>query len=367
MARKRLSPVPAAAGAPAPETKSAGGAGGGALAARAPIAAVSGGAAAEAALAEVTREVDAARAQGRLAQALPLEAIETDHVVRDRLAPDAGPDDEEMTALIESIRARGQQTPIEVVDLGGGRYGLISGWRRLTALQRLRAETGGFAMVLAVLRAPETAAAAYVAMVEENEIRVGLSYYERARIAARAVEQGVYPDSRAALRGLFSTASRAKRSKIGAFLPIVAALGGVLAFPAALPERLGLALSRRLEAEPAFAATLAARLAAARPATPAAEQTALRAALAADGKGVNGQGMDGRSAAAPAAGPRADAEADMEAGAEPGIEGAGRAAPAPPVRMETRLEAGPGEIVLRGPGVTPAFARALADWLEARA
>jgi hypothetical protein len=35
--------------------------------------------------------------------------------------------------------------------------------------------------------------------------------------------------------------------------------------------------------------------------------------------------------------------------------------------METRLEAGPGEIVLRGPGVTPAFARALADWLEARA
>ena len=45
---------------------------------------------------------------------------------------------------------------------------------------------------------------AYVAMVEENEIRVGLSFYERARIAAKSVEAGVYPDDRAALRALFA-------------------------------------------------------------------------------------------------------------------------------------------------------------------
>ena len=52
-------------------------------------------------------------------------------------------------------------------------YGLISGWRRLTALQALHAETGEarFATVQALVRRPETAADAYVTMVEENEIR----------------------------------------------------------------------------------------------------------------------------------------------------------------------------------------------------
>ena len=334
MARKRLSPVPAAAGEAALETKSLGGAEGAPVAqARAPIAAVSGGAAAEAALAEVSREFAEARARGHLAQPLPLESVEVEHYVRDRLAPEGPGEDEEMAALVESIRARGQQMPVEVVELGSGHYGLISGWRRLTALKRLHAETGGFGTVLAVLRAPADAAEAYVSMVEENEIRVGLSYYERARIAAKAVAQGVYPDTRAALRGLFSTASRAKRSKIGAFLPIVAALEGKLAFPAALPERLGLALSKRFEAEPAFAATLAARLAAARPQTATAEQAVLKAALA-----------DGQGRADPPAAEAADAP-DTEA---------------PAVRMVVA----PGEIVLRGPGVTPAFRRALAAWLE---
>jgi ParB family chromosome partitioning protein len=72
--------------------------------------------------------------------------------------------------------------------------------------------------VLAVLRRPDTAAEAYVAMVEENEIRVGLSYYERARVAARAAEAGVFEDASAAIDVLFSTASKAKRSKIRSFV-----------------------------------------------------------------------------------------------------------------------------------------------------
>ena len=100
--------------------------------------------------------------------------------MRDRIA--VAPDD--LAALTESLRARGQQTPIEVVDLGGGQYGLISGWRRISALRALLDETGEaqFATVLALLRQPADASAAYVAMVEENEIRIGLSYYERARL-----------------------------------------------------------------------------------------------------------------------------------------------------------------------------------------
>ncbi len=169
-----------------------------------PVAQVAGATAAQAALEELSGELRAARAEGRLVQDLPLDSIEETYLVRDRLAAD----DADMEALKESLKARGQQTPIEVVELAEGRYGLISGWRRMTALRALAAETGEarFDTVRAFLRQPQSASDAYVAMVEENEIRVGLSYYERARIVARAAEQGVYPDEAAALRGLFASA-----------------------------------------------------------------------------------------------------------------------------------------------------------------
>ncbi len=213
-----------------------------------PIAQVAGDTALRAAVDDLTTEIRDARAGGRLVQSLPLDSIEETHLVRDRIAADKG----EMQALIESLRARGQQTPIEVVELEQGRFGLISGWRRLTALKALYAETGEerFATVQALLRQPESASDAYLAMVEENEIRVGLSYYERARIAARAAEQGVYASEAEALRSLFASASRAKRSKIGSFLTIYHALDDHLQYAAAIPERLGLSLSKALKEDP---------------------------------------------------------------------------------------------------------------------
>ena len=193
---------------------------------RPPIAEVAGEAAATSALQEMAERFERARAEGRMIQPLALETVESDYLVRDRL----GIEEEAQEALKASIRARGQQVPVEVVALECGRYGLISGWRRLAALRALHAETGdpAFETVLAILRRPADAADSYVAMVEENELRVGLSYYERARIVSRAVEAGVYPDRTAALRGLFATASRARRSKIGSFLTIHAALDGTL-------------------------------------------------------------------------------------------------------------------------------------------
>jgi hypothetical protein len=142
------------------------------------------------------------------------------------------------------------------MDLGDGHYGLISGWRRLTALRHLRDTEGGADLVLALLRKPEQASDAYQAMVEENEIRVGLSYYERARIAAKAVEQGVYTSQKDSLQSLFSAASRAKRSKIKSFQTIVAALDGALKFPEALGERAGLQLAKALETDAGLAARL---------------------------------------------------------------------------------------------------------------
>ncbi|MDB5661587.1 MAG: hypothetical protein JWS10_4202 [Cypionkella sp.] len=220
-----------------------------------PIAQVAGDASATAALAEVSAALASARSEGRLLHRLPLSTIDMGYLVRDRI----GADQEEMQALMDSLRSHGQRSPIEVTEIAPGRYGLISGWRRITALAQLQEQTGdaNFGSVLALLRHPDTAGDAYIAMVEENEIRLGLSYFERARIAAKAVEQGVFGSDREALQKLFATASRAKRSKIGSFLEIYRRLGDVLRFPSALPERLGLTLSKSLSDDPGRAETVA--------------------------------------------------------------------------------------------------------------
>lgn len=217
---------------------------------RAPIADVAREAAGSAAYEELAQALSSAREGGRMVVQVPLSSIDLEYLVRDRVAFDPA----EMETLQASIAARGQQTPVDLVDLGANRYGLISGWRRIHALSALHKQTGEsrFAEVLGLVRQPAESADAYLAMVEENEIRVGLSYFERARIVAKAVEQGVFETERQALQALFQAASRAKRSKIGSFLPIVRHLDGTLRFPEALGERLGLSVSRRIEAEPNF-------------------------------------------------------------------------------------------------------------------
>lgn len=222
-----------------------------------PIARVASEAAAHAALDEVAGAMAAARAEGRLVLTLPLAAIDSDYLVRDRLALDGA----ELAPLIASLRDHGQRMPVEVADLGAGRYGLISGWRRVQALTRLATE-GGSGQVLALLRRPAEASDAYVAMVEENEVRQGLSYYERARIAARAADLGVFESEKQALQRLFAGASRPRRSKIGSFISLYRALDDVLRHPAAISERLGLALEKALESRPEALAALKRDLAA---------------------------------------------------------------------------------------------------------
>lgn len=290
-----------------------------------PIAAVAGEAAAASALSDLSRDVAEARAGGRMIVDLPLDAVEAGYLVRDRVAVSG----EDAAALTESLRARGQQTPIEVTDLGGGRYGLISGWRRLTALRQLHEETGAprFAHVQALLRRPEEASDAYLAMVEENEIRAGLSHYERARVAVRAAEAGVFPDTDAAIAALFAAGSRARRSKIRSFLPIVAALDGALRHPQAIGERLGLRLSKALEADPALGPRIAAGLRDTAPGDAAEEQTLLETLM-----------QPSRGPAPPAPMPRV----------KPGQ--------VCTLTRDVRLKvAADGSVMLYGPGVTDAF------------
>lgn len=274
--RKRLTPANPDFLGTAPETKSMAPMGG----MRAPIADVAAQASATAALEELSREMQAARAAGRMITPLPLSDIRLDHLVRDRIAP-TGDADEDMAALMASLRDRGQQAPIEVVALAEGGYGLISGWRRCTALLALHAQGVGDGTVLAIERRPDDASDAYLAMVEENEIRLGLSYFERARIALKAVEQGVFETEKQALLNLFRTASRAKRSKIRSFLAVVRALDGVLAFPHAMGERLGLQLSAALERDSGLAQRLRTTLTQAAAQDAQAELTVLTDALAA--------------------------------------------------------------------------------------
>lgn len=319
--RKRLSaPNPAFADGPAPEIKSG-------FPGKAPIAGVAADAATTAALDEVTNELSAARRDGRMIVDLPLSAIEMDYLVRDRVVED----DEAMQTLLASLDMRGQQVPIEVTDLGDGRYGLISGWRRCQALIQL-----GHSTVAAVLRTLHEASDAYLAMVEENEVRKGLSYYERARIVVRATEQDVFPDERAALSTLFQVGSRAKRSKIGTFLNIVHALDGSLRFPGAIPERAGLVLGRALKDNSQLDLKIVEALARAAPDTPQAELDCVMGVLKKVGSNK--------------------AYSESKSVSQDVI-------PCVGFKVRTHKD---GSLTLSGPKVTPELREALLGWLRAR-
>ena len=296
-----------------------------------PVARIAADAATQAALDDLATELREAREGGRMVLELPLDLVEATHLQRDRIMMD--PD--EMALLKASIRSRDQQMPIEVVALGNGRYGLISGARRLAALSALHAETGEvrFATVKALLRPFKAAPESYLAMVEENEIRADLSFYERGRLAHDAARLGVFETPAAAVKMLFQHALAPKRSKILSFVALHEALGDVLRFPKAIPEKLGLALVKALEADPAL-------------------NPRLRRALQ-EGPGT------------------ASAECDiLERGLRP--EPAARA-------LETRrqdsldgeegiqIKARPGRVILTGRGVTKDFLRDLGDWLDNRA
>lgn len=322
----------------------------------APIARVAGDASINAAFDEVSRELSCARSEGRLVVQLPLESIEAAWLMRDRADPGTK-EDPDFAALLDSLRRNGQRSPIEVVDMGEGRYGLISGWRRLTALLCLHEETGKdrFATVLAFLRQPASSREAYLSMVEENEIRLGLSYYERARIAAKAVDAGAYPSSKAALQSLFASASRAKRSKIGSFLVLYQALGDRVRFPQALTERMGLSLVNVLQADKTAGERLRTRLETSPLDTSTAEQDLFSDFIDMESASA------ARAVSAPAPVPAAPSPETPE-----------RAAPTSQAESHMAEEICPGvylsqrggKLHLSGPAVDPAFRARLEAWLR---
>ncbi|MGB0913247.1 MAG: ParB/RepB/Spo0J family partition protein [Phaeobacter italicus] len=333
--RKRLSPAVLTGGpdTPALETKASNGWVG--VRPRAPIADVSRDAAAQSAIEEVAAELRAAKSEGRMVVRLPLTLIDETHLVRDRMDVDA----EDMAVLTDSLRDRGQQTPIEVVELEEGSYGLISGWRRLQALRGLQAEGAeGFDHVQALIRAPNSAADAYRAMIEENEIRADLSFYERARIALKASEQGVYGDVRSAVQSLYAALRPPKRSKIQSFVTLVEALDDRLRFASAIPEKLGLSLVSGLRSTPDLKSQLREALRKADAQDAASERRVLERVLT----------------GAPT--PRAASDKAAPAASKAGDE----------LRPGVVLVAKAGKITLSGSAVDAALAADLEAWLKSR-
>lgn len=297
----------------------------------APVARIVAEAATQAALDDLAAELRRARDSGRMIMDLPLSSIEAAHLQRDRMHMDA----EEMAALKASIRNRGQQMPIEVISLADRRYGLISGARRLAALTALHGETGEerFATVKALLRPFDTAPEAYLAMVEENEIRTDLSFYERGRLAHEAARLGVFDSPAASVKMLFQHAPAPKRSKILSFVALHDALGEVLRFPEAIPEKLGLAIVKAIGESPELVQRIQDCLQAADPEDALSERMVLEAALQERPKSTRKTLHSQQSS-------------DMGAG----------------VLMKAR----PGKIELTGRGVTEELLQELANWLQLR-
>lgn len=197
--------------------------------------------------AEAARLADA-EARGLLIAEIPIEAIDEASMVRDRMVLS----EEGMVELRLSIAANGLRLPIEVYEIAeagqGPRYGLLSGYRRLQAVRTLRDMSGAakYDRIRALIRPAAEADAAFVAMVEENEVRAELSHFERGRIAVIAAQQGAFANTEDAVNRLYATASKAKRSKVRSFALIFEELGDMLAFPEALTERRGLRLAGAL-------------------------------------------------------------------------------------------------------------------------
>jgi ParB family transcriptional regulator, chromosome partitioning protein len=185
---------------------------------------------------------------GRVILEIPLDQIEPLSMPRDRSVMDK----DALEEMEHSISSHGIRLPIEVnllkEGVNGKRFGLISGYRRLVAQRNLHARTGleAYATIRAILRDPDQMGGAFVAMVEENEIRQNLSHYERGRIAVIAAQQGAFLNAEEAVKSMFASASKAKRSKIRSFAMIFEELGDVLNFPESLREKDGLRLAQAL-------------------------------------------------------------------------------------------------------------------------
>lgn len=199
---------------------------------------------------------------GLIVDLIPLDAIDTQKLVRDRV-PAA---DVELAELVQSIRDIGLSNPIRVEPGSDGRFELIQGWRRLSAYRHLLEETGDSEtwgrIPAGIVARGDALEQLYRRMVDENMVRKDISFAEMAQLALHYAldPETAENDPDRAVAILFKSAGYQKRSYIRNFIPLVQALGEVLIYPQEIPRALGLALAQRLEDVPGLAAAIAAEL-----------------------------------------------------------------------------------------------------------
>lgn len=201
------------------------------------------------ALSQKAGALDAALSEGRVVVSLGLDQIDPKALSRDRRH--LRKDGEEWAALKASIQTRGQQVPIEVTENGSGsdtQFDLVSGLRRWSVLEELFRETGEvrFSRVLAFVREMPETVPKMIAMIEENEIRHDISFFERGRICSVAASQGLFASVDEAVEALFENSNRNRRYKIRCFVTVYDEIGTLLDFPEHIGERLGISLAKAL-------------------------------------------------------------------------------------------------------------------------
>ncbi|APZ55425.1 ParB/RepB/Spo0J family partition protein [Salipiger abyssi] len=192
-----------------------------------------------------------AQGEGRVLVEIPIDAIRTDALPRDRLDLDTVASSDEMEELKTSIRERGQKEPIEVFSVDGT-YQLKKGWRRLTALRQLHTETADERFAHAVARVAEGQSSRidlYIDMVEENVIREDLSFAEMAQVAITAAQEEGQAAGELVSR-IYASLHKMKRSYIRSFVFLIEELGEALVFPKMVSRNLGVDVARRLQASP---------------------------------------------------------------------------------------------------------------------
>ncbi len=194
----------------------------------------------------------AADEEGRVLNKIPVDDVQTDALPRDRIDLEAVAAADEMEELKASIRARGQKEPVELFEDDAGRLQLKKGWRRLTALRQLFAETGdaAFATVLARIdRADAGRIDRYIDMVEENVVREDLSFAEMAQVVVEAAQDPEIDetDTSVLVNRLYGALHKMKRSYIRSFVFLLSELGDALVFPKELSRNLGVEVARRLQ------------------------------------------------------------------------------------------------------------------------
>lgn len=186
---------------------------------------------------------------GLVLELVPLDAVETSKLIRDRAA---GPD-MELAGLKASITELGLSNPIRLEGRPDGRFELIQGFRRLAAYRALLEETGdadAWGRIPAAVSQPgDDLDVLYRRMVDENLVRKDISFAEMAQLALDyAADPGTaIEDPDKAVAELFKSAGYQKRSYVRSFIKLMERIGPALQFAPDVPRALGLALAHRLE------------------------------------------------------------------------------------------------------------------------